>query len=33
MDPARINIDDYRHNEAEGILFVEHAGEILYKLK
>lgn len=33
MDPARIRIDDYRDKEAEGILYVDHAGEMLYKLK
>ena len=33
MDPAGIRIEDYRHKENEGILFVEHAGEMLYKLK
>jgi nickel-dependent lactate racemase len=33
MDPARIRIDDYRDKEAEGILCVDHAGEMLYKLK
>ena len=33
MNPADINIDDYRGKEDEGILFVDHAGEILYKLK
>ena len=33
MDPAQIRIEDYRHKEDEGILLVEHAGEMLYKLK
>ncbi|MCB2169285.1 MAG: DUF2088 domain-containing protein [Deltaproteobacteria bacterium] len=33
MDPAGINIDDYRHKEEQGILCVAHAGEMLYKLK
>jgi len=33
MDPADINIQDYMNKENEGILFVDHAGEILYKLK
>ena len=33
MDPAQIRIEDYRHKEGEGILLVEHAGEMLYKLK
>jgi len=31
-DPASINVDTYRNREAEGILFVEKAGEMLYKL-
>jgi len=33
MNPAGIRIEDYRHKEDEGILLVEHAGEMLYKLK
>ena len=33
MNPAGIRIEDYRHKENEGILVVEHAGEMLYKLK
>jgi len=33
MDPDKINLDDYQHKEDEGILFVDHAGEILYKLE
>ena len=33
LDPDSIAMDDYRHKEAEGILCVEHAGEMLYKLK
>ncbi len=31
-DPASIRIDDYRNKEEEGILFVDHAGETLYRL-
>mgnify|MGYP001304149883 CR=1 FL=1 len=31
-DPASIRIDDYRRREAEGILYVDHAGEVLYRL-
>jgi len=33
MNPAQIRIEDYRRKEDEGILFVAHAGEMLYKLK
>ncbi|MGM0673882.1 MAG: lactate racemase domain-containing protein, partial [Spirochaetota bacterium] len=29
MDPAEIDLSDYRDREDEGILFVDHAGEIL----
>ncbi|PIE69704.1 MAG: hypothetical protein CSA21_00975 [Deltaproteobacteria bacterium] len=30
MDPDKINPDDYRNREEEGVLFVEKAGEILH---
>ncbi len=33
MDPASIRIDDWRGREAEGILLVPRAGEVLYRLK
>jgi nickel-dependent lactate racemase len=33
MNPKDIDIDEYRNKEKEGILFVDHAGEMLYKLK
>jgi nickel-dependent lactate racemase len=33
LDPDSINLDDYKKREDEGILFVEHAGEILHRLK
>jgi nickel-dependent lactate racemase len=33
MDPNGIRLGDYRDKEAEGILYVDHAGEMLYKLK
>ncbi len=33
MDPAEIRIADYTGKEAEGILCVDHAGEILYRLE
>ncbi len=32
MDPEKINIDDYRDKEDQGILVVEHAGEVLHRL-
>ncbi|MFW5857561.1 MAG: lactate racemase domain-containing protein, partial [Planctomycetota bacterium] len=32
-DPDSIRVDDYRDREAEGILYVEKAGEILHRLK
>jgi nickel-dependent lactate racemase len=33
LNPASINLDDYKNRESEGILFVAKAGEMLYKLK
>lgn len=33
MDPDLINIEDWKNREDEGILYVEKAGEILYRLK
>ncbi len=33
LDPDRINPDDYKNREDEGILFVEKAGEILHRVK
>jgi nickel-dependent lactate racemase len=33
MDPAAIDLKDWRDREEEGILFVPKAGEILYRLK
>jgi hypothetical protein len=32
MDPSKIDIEDFLNKEDEGILFVDHAGEILYKM-
>jgi nickel-dependent lactate racemase len=32
-DPATINVDDYANREAEGILHVPKAGEVLYQLR
>ena len=33
LDPAKINVDEWKDKEAEGILYVPKAGEILYRLK
>lgn len=33
MDPARINFEDWKDREGEGILYVPRAGEILYRLR
>jgi nickel-dependent lactate racemase len=33
MDPDRIRLSDYMDREDEGVLFVDHAGEILYRLE
>ena len=33
MDYRSIDLDDYKDREAEGILFVDHAGEILHRVK
>jgi len=33
LDPVKINIDDWKDREDEGILYVPKAGEILYRLK
>jgi nickel-dependent lactate racemase len=33
LDPASINIDDWKNREDEGILYVPKAGEILYRLR
>lgn len=33
LDPASINLDDWRGKEEEGILLVPKAGEMLYRLK
>ncbi|CAG1000450.1 Lactate racemase [Anaerolineales bacterium] len=33
LDPAKINIDEWKDKEDEGILYVPKAGEILYRLK
>jgi len=33
LDPAEIELSEYRNREDEGILFVDHAGETLYRLR
>jgi nickel-dependent lactate racemase len=33
FDPSKINIDDWKDRENEGVLYVPKAGEILYRLK
>ena len=33
LDPASIRLADYMDKEEEGILYVDHAGEILYRLE
>jgi lactate racemase len=33
LNPARIDIDEWKDRESEGVLFVPRAGEILYRLK
>jgi nickel-dependent lactate racemase len=33
LDPASVRTDDYRDREGESILFVDHAGETLYRLE
>jgi len=33
LDPTKINIDEWKDRESEGILYVPKAGEILYRLK
>jgi nickel-dependent lactate racemase len=33
LDPAKVHVDDWKDKEAEGILVVPKAGEILYRLK
>lgn len=33
LDPSRINVDEWKERENEGILFVARAGEMLYRVK
>jgi nickel-dependent lactate racemase len=32
LDPASVRLADYQGREAEGVLFVDHAGEVLHRL-
>jgi len=33
LDPASVRLEEYRNREDEGILFVDHAGEVLYRIR
>jgi hypothetical protein len=33
MDPETVRIEDYQSREDEGVLFVDHAGEVLHRVK
>ena len=33
LDPAQVNVDDWKEKESEGLLYVPKAGEILYRLR
>ncbi len=33
LAPAKVNVDEWKDKEDEGILYVPKAGEILYRLK
>lgn len=33
LDPAKVNVDEWKDKEDEGVLYVPKAGEILYRLK
>jgi len=33
LDPAKVNVDEWKDREEEGVLYVPKAGEILYRLK
>ncbi len=33
LDPAKVNVEEWKGRENEGILYVPKAGEILYRLK
>lgn len=33
LDPAKVNLEEWKDREAEGVLLVPHAGEMLFRLK
>ncbi len=33
LDPAKVNIDEWKNKESEGVLFVPRAGELLYRIR
>jgi lactate racemase len=33
LDPNSVNVDEWTNREAEGVLFVPKAGEILYRVR
>lgn len=33
LDPAEVNVDEWKNREEEGVLYVPRAGEILYRVK
>lgn len=33
LDPAEVRLEDFRNREDDGILYVDHAGEVLYRLE
>jgi lactate racemase len=33
LDPAKIDVGEWKNREAEGVLYAPRAGEILYRLK
>ena len=33
LDPAKVNVAEWKDREEEGVLYVPKAGEILYRLK
>jgi hypothetical protein len=33
LDPAKLDLDEWKNREEEGVLFVPKAGEILYRAK